>query len=78
MGFFLGFFLLCDCPGLFVCAGVASALPAIFGTRVLRIAGICLCIASLVSAVVQFRHEQERNAQIQQIREKAGQPKPQQ
>ena len=34
LGFLSGGMLLCDCPGWFVCAGVAAALPAIWGTRV--------------------------------------------
>jgi hypothetical protein len=77
-GFLLGSILLCDCPGLFVCAGVAAALPAILGTRVLRIAGICLCIASFAFAVMQFRHERERELRIQRFRERAPQSQSQQ
>ena len=78
LGFVSGGMLLCDCPGWFVCAGVAALLPAIWGARVWRIAGICLCIASFAAAVVQFRHEREQDARTQQILEKARNTQPEQ
>ncbi len=65
--FISGSLLLCDCPGWFVCAAIAAAVPAILGTRVVRIAGISLCIASIITAVVQYRREQDRALRRQQL-----------
>lgn len=67
LGFLLGSVLLCDCPGLFLCASAAAALPAIWGRRIIRVAGVCLCIASMVAAAMQFQKERERATRAKQI-----------
>jgi hypothetical protein len=74
IGFLTGTMLLCDCPGWFACAGVAAALPAIWGTQILRVAGVCLCIASFGAAALQFQNGRELDAHLRQLREKAQQP----
>jgi hypothetical protein len=48
--------LLCDCPGWFVCGGLAAMLAAIWGHRLWRAVGICLCIASFAAAIMAFQH----------------------
>jgi hypothetical protein len=73
LGFLLGSVLLCNCPGLFICASAAAALPTIWGWRIVRIAGICLCIASVVAAAMQFQKERDRATRTKQIH-KAVQP----
>ena len=71
LGFVTGGMLNCDCPGWFVCTGIAAVFPAVLGTRVSRIAGVCLCIASFTFAVAQFNHERAREFRIKQARERA-------
>jgi hypothetical protein len=71
LGFVTGGMLLCDCPGWFFCAGIAAVLPSMWGVRLVRMAGICICIANFAAAIVQFRHERELNDRIERIRERA-------
>ena len=63
--------LLCDCPGYFVCAGLAAVVPTIWGARLWRAAGIC--IASIIAAVIAFQHMRAREARVHQIQESGSQ-----
>ena len=71
LGLVTGGMLNCDCPGWFVCAGIAAMFPAALGPRVSRVAGVCLCLASFAFAVVQFDNERARDVRIRQALERA-------
>jgi hypothetical protein len=73
LGLLTGAMMLCDCPGWFACAGIAAFFPTFFGTRVLRVAGICLCIVSFGFSAIQFQHERERAERIRRVQEKGRQ-----
>jgi len=59
----------CDCAVWFVSIGVAAAFPAIWGRSLVRLVGICLCIASLVGVVAQLREQSARQARVLDLRE---------
>jgi hypothetical protein len=76
LGFLTGGMLLCDCPGWFLCAGIAAAFPALWGAPLVRLAGVTIFIASFACAIVPFRHERALAARVQQIRNAARTPQP--
>jgi len=61
--------LLEDYPGYFMFGGLAAAIPAIWGARLWRVAGICLCIASIIAALMAFQHMRAHEARVHQISE---------
>jgi hypothetical protein len=67
--FVTGVMLLEDYPGYFVCGGLAAAISAIWGVRLWRLAGVCLCIASIVATVMAFQHVRAHESHTQQIPE---------
>lgn len=68
--FATGPFLLCTCPGWFFFAAVACGVAGMWGTRPWGIAGLGLCIASLLIAGVQFQDERKQKTISERFREK--------
>ena len=71
LAFLDGSMLLGYSPTTFVVPAAFSVLAAIFGTRWIRVAGICLCAASVAMGVHHFERKQHFDAMIKLVRDKA-------
>ena len=57
LGFVLGGFLACACPGLFAVAGIFALAALLWGRPLVRILGAFLVVLNFTAAVCQFRQE---------------------
>ena len=61
---------LCYCPGSYVLPGVLSIISAIFGSRWIRIASICLFLLSIVGGIQDYQAEKHIEAIFRAVDEK--------
>jgi hypothetical protein len=66
-----GSMLLGYSPTTFVVPAAFSVLAAILGTRWIRVAGICLCAASVAMGVHHFERKQHFDGMIKAVRHRA-------
>ena len=71
LAFLDGSMLLGYSPTTFVVPAAFSVFAAIFGTRGIRVAGICLCAASVAMGVHHFERKQHFDAMIKAVRNRA-------
>jgi len=71
LAFLDGSMLLGYSPTTFVVPAVFTVLAALLGTRWIRVAGICLCAASVAMGVHHFQRKQHFDAMIKAVRDRA-------
>ena len=58
-------------PSQFILPSTLTLLSALLGSRWIRIAGICLCAASIAMGIHHYQRKQHVDAVLRAVREKA-------
>jgi hypothetical protein len=61
---------LCYCPGSYVLPGILFVVSAIFGSRWIRVASICLFLMSIVFGIQDYKAEKHIEAIFRAVDEK--------
>jgi len=71
--FVTGLMMLGDCPVYLAGGALAAIIPAIWRTGIWRAAGICLCMASIIVAVMQVQHIRAHEVRYHQLQDSSSQ-----